>query len=1024
MPIRRIHSIIGKRKPPAKAGEFVVYGDGGGDSNRSNGTIKNFHFSPRIFTAISGFIAIFGVYTIFFSQAATPTSCPNESAGQCRPYDDQSPWNTEIPNYQSPATDQNSNKYIQAIKNNGHQLTSKSTEYTPAIIPVNNSTPKVQVMLLEGNYSWGNGYIYDQGDNKVDKTSTTPGQPSAYGSPQSINNVPIPSNFVASQIPGSDDAQVVFWNTDTGEEWAFWQFRPTSTTNGSIDDNTQSPNYTTTSAKWAATNLTKYHSKTDSSGNRYFGRNCGQDDEINKCAAPSTMGRGGRGAGTPYFAGLIRQWEVASGNIEHALSFAYNYPCNQFRYPAAKSDGTNNCAETTIAGQPAMHPPEGTRLQLDPSLTDAQLAAPPYNLTTPQQRTVAHAMQKYGLYIIDNSGRPKINLEYSTNPNWSNTTPLGEYSFEGIPWTAFQVVAEPCDPTAPGCTPPSSGPTANVWVDLRGNDAGSNCARTATKTNPDSNGVTLCKSIGAAWGKAQAGDTIRLVAGTYSTPTISGSKTSETFIIGEDGTKISGSFNPQANYMTLENVIVDVGSAHGDSIKIGGQNITFKDVSLYGPTVAMSVDGSNFTWKDGSLGQDGTIGGTRNCAGSNGQSVGDAEPITVNANNATIDGVRFNPQKADVDNANPTAGCGDGNFHLENVRVEGAQNVTIKNSWFLPGSDAGSGHIFVTNWQPSATASSGLKLINNIFEPVNGSYAVQMHSNVQTCNFTFGYNTFYQGMLIACTNPSGNIWIGNTGAYPGCSGTHTKNVFYSSSAFTCGSDTRVSGSSMSSLNLASGGRLTSASTALINGAEAGTGSDFCVGAQMGRDIDGDTRPQGAGCDAGADEYTGTVTPPLSDTTPPDTTISATTPANLLTQSPIPSTATTTASFTFSGTDNVGVASYECSFDAANATTGYSACTSPKPYGTPTGLSTGSHTFRVRAKDAAGNTDATPATITWTITATTTNKPGDVNADGSVNITDISIVLKTYGTTNTQADLDKNGTVNILDIAIILRNYGQ
>ena len=389
-------------------------------------------------------------YEVLKSSAAS--YCPNEALGQCRPYDSASPWNTEIG--ANPTISPDSGKYMQAIKNNGTQLKSDPTQYTPIIIPVNNNTPKTTVMLLEGNYGWGNGYIYDRGDNIADKTST-PGN--FYGSPQTIANVPIPSNMTPAQIPANDDAQVVFWNTDTGEEWAFWQFRPTSKYDNdpandndlnAIDNNTQSSNYTTTTAKWAGTNLSKYHTKTDGNGNRYFGRLCGRSDEVNKCDIPTQVpGVGGRGAGTPYAAGLIRQWEVAAGNIEHALSFAYNYPCNQFVYPASKSDGSNSCAPVTIDGQPALHPPEGTRLQLDPTLTDQQLALAPYNLTTPAQLTVAHAMQKYGMYIIDNSGRPKINLEYSSDPNWSTSTPLNENSFSGIPWTAFKVVSPPADPT-------------------------------------------------------------------------------------------------------------------------------------------------------------------------------------------------------------------------------------------------------------------------------------------------------------------------------------------------------------------------------------------------------------------------------------------------------------------------------------------------------------------------------------------------------------------------------------------------
>jgi hypothetical protein len=91
-----------------------------------------------------------------------------------------------------------------------------------------------------------------------------------------------------------------------------------------------------------------------------------------------------------------------------------------------------------------------------------------------------------------------------------------------------------------------------------------------------------------------------------------------------------------------------------------------------------------------------------------------------------------------------------------------------------------------------------------------------------------------------------------------------------------------------------------------------------------------------------------ATGPPPDTTAPDTTI---------TSGPTGTTSTTSASFAFSSSD--AGSTFECKLDAA----AYAACSSPKAY---SALSAGAHSFSVRAIDAAGNADATPATQSWTI----------------------------------------------------------
>jgi hypothetical protein len=89
------------------------------------------------------------------------------------------------------------------------------------------------------------------------------------------------------------------------------------------------------------------------------------------------------------------------------------------------------------------------------------------------------------------------------------------------------------------------------------------------------------------------------------------------------------------------------------------------------------------------------------------------------------------------------------------------------------------------------------------------------------------------------------------------------------------------------------------------------------------------------------------------------TIDATAPETTINNGPPSSTDSTSAQLTFSA--NEPGSTFECSLDNAP----FAACTSPRDL---TGLASGTHTFRVRAIDAAGNIDLTPASRTWSVTA--------------------------------------------------------
>jgi hypothetical protein len=123
-----------------------------------------------------------------------------------------------------------------------------------------------------------------------------------------------------------------------------------------------------------------------------------------------------------------------------------------------------------------------------------------------------------------------------------------------------------------------------------------------------------------------------------------------------------------------------------------------------------------------------------------------------------------------------------------------------------------------------------------------------------------------------------------------------------------------------------------------------------------------------------------------DTTPPDTTIDS---------APSSPTTATTAGFDFSSSE--GGSTFECELDSG----GFSACTSPKSYSS---LADGSHTFRVRARDAAGNTDPSPASHTWVVDTTapssTTTFPA---ASGSYNTSGWNAGCATSGFCGTYSD---------------------
>jgi hypothetical protein len=195
----------------------------------------------------------------------------------------------------------------------------------------------------------------------------------------------IPLSPHAHPSRGSD-AQLVVWNPATGDEWGFWRF-----SNGS---------------HFGASNGYHYNTRLSGSPPRGFGS---------------------RGAGVPYLAGLVRKCEIQQGYINHALAFIYPNTTRQFVYPATKSDG---------GGAPGQGLPEGSRLQLDPSISNRVIKGA-WGCTGPCF-IVAKALQKYGMYVVDTGGHSKIAVEDDRTAHWQGA--FNASTVSPIPVTALQVI--------------------------------------------------------------------------------------------------------------------------------------------------------------------------------------------------------------------------------------------------------------------------------------------------------------------------------------------------------------------------------------------------------------------------------------------------------------------------------------------------------------------------------------------------------------------------------------------------------
>ena len=145
----------------------------------------------------------------------------------------------------------------------------------------------------------------------------------------------------------------------------------------------------------------------------------------------------------------------------------------------------------------------------------------------------------------------------------------------------------------------------------------------------------------------------------------------------------------------------------------------------------------------------------------------------------------------------------------------------------------------------------------------------------------------------------------------------------------------------------------------------GTGSSPAAGLVRGSDGNFYGTAEGGGANSIGTIFRVNLSLP-TDGTAPETTILT---------NPVALTNSTSATFTFTSTE---AGTFECKLDSGS----FAACSSPQTYN---GLSEGNHSFQVRAKDLAGNTDQTPASFSWMIdiippaTTITANPPATTNS---------------------------------------------
>ena len=423
--------------------------------------------------------------------------------------------------------------------------------------------------------------------------------------------------------------------------------------------------------------------------------------------------------------------------------------------------------------------------------------------------------------------------------------------------------------------PPPVGETYNIYVEVGAGSCPGGASSTPIEYEDSASPDRRCGSFDQAWDAMSPGQEAQIRNGTYTFQHVTGNKAGVAKLIGESksGVVISGAdadcrpvfgtatvLCADGDNLWIENVTADAGSNDGPApgSAILREGVRYENVDILGDfpdiQVGSGFDGAGctacsaagFTWNGGTWGDANPP--KRPCVSAPG---GNGEPVWVYDPNVTINGITFSKHWGELETIEGGPCAVDDNPHLETFRLEeGADNLTVSNSRWKPGSNAGSGYFF------TSADADGVRIFGNYFADNSGASWLQF--GAAACLELVSYNTFSgpiggnDGMVLngGCAPDV----VGNLGPIPqGDCSSRSENVWGGSGS--CGTDLFVGstplGYDLDTGNIAIG-------SPAIDAAETPGASDYCTDpANVNSiDFDGDVRPFGSACDAGADEWTG------------------------------------------------------------------------------------------------------------------------------------------------------------------------